>query len=341
MATIVDNLQEIKPDIFSSVPRLLEKVYDKICSAAQKQFRIKRTLFFWALHVAKQYEFGKQTLFYRIRLRVARRLVLYNIKKVLGGNLKIIVSGGAAFQPKIARVFEASGIHVLVGYGLTETSPVIAVHNLYYKGQKFETVGQILPTCSVKIADDNEILMKGQGLMVGYYKDEDQTPEAIDNDGWFHTGDIGYVDEDNHLHLTGRKKEMFKTAFGKYVVPTVIERILESSEFIDAAMVVGENQKFAAALIVPDFVKLRLWCESHNIEYSTNAEMMNSPEVQKRFKKEVANCNKQLGETEQIKRFHLMDYTFSIATGELTPTLKLRRAFIANKHKDKIDALFA
>ncbi len=275
-----------------------------------------------------------------LRLKIARKLVLSKWKAALGGNLKIIVSGGASIQSRLIRVFWACEMPVLEGYGLTETSPVIAVSSFFKHGVKIGTVGQILPGIQVQIAPDGEILCKGPTVMMGYYKDPALTAEAIDSDGWFHTGDLGAFEPEGQLRITGRKKELFKTAFGKYIVPTIIENKFVESHFIDAIMVVGENQKFAAALIVPDFIELRRWCERKNIEYTTNEEMVKNPEVIKKYKKEVAQYNKLFGDTEQIRNFSLIGYEWTVQTGELTPTLKLRRKYIMSHHAKQIDALF-
>ena len=229
---------------------------------------------------------------------------------------------------------------VLEGYGLTETSPVIAVSNFFENGLKFGTVGPVLPGIEAKIAEDGEILTRGHCVTKGYYKADDLTKEAIDEDGWFHTGDIGHFEPEGQLRITGRKKEMFKTAFGKYVVPTLIEGKLCEDPLIDNAMVIGENKKFAAALIVPNFSDLRSWCARHDIAYTTNEEMIKHTEVLKKFKRVVDKYNAQLGETEQVKKFALIDYEWGISTGELTATLKLKRNFITQKFSEKIESLF-
>lgn len=340
LAKIVDNINEVKPDIFTSVPRLLEKVYDKILSNGRKLTGLKQKLFFWAVDVANDYEF-KQSRWYRCKLKWARKLVLRKWKAVLGGNMGVIVSGGAAMQEKINRVFWAMEIPIVEGYGLTETSPVIAVSNFFKNGVKFGTVGPFLPGIEVKIEDDGEIITRGNCVMKGYYKDEEQTREAIDADGWFHTGDVGTIEPTGQLKITGRKKEMFKTAMGKYVVPTILEAKFCEDPLIDNIMVLGENKKFAGALIVPNFADLRSWCRHKGIPYTTNEEMIQNPDVKAKFKKIVDYYNKGFGEAEQIKRYFLVDYEWSISTGELTPTLKLKRNFIQQKYKDKIEKLFA
>lgn len=341
LATIADNIKEIRPEVVSTVPRLLEKIYDKIILTGRKQKGIKRKIFFWANKIALRYDVNvDQGWWYNKKLNLARKLVLNKWKAALGGNIKIIVSGGAALQPRLARVFWAAEIPVLEGYGLTETSPVIAVNSFFENGLKIGTVGLPLPNVEVKIAPDGEILCKGPSVMKGYYKADELTKEVIDAEGWFHTGDLGKFEPEGQLKITGRKKEMFKTAFGKYVVPTLIETKFCESSFIDTLMVVGENQKYAAAIIVPDFIYLKNYCKRRGIEYSSDEEMVKHPEVLKIYKKEVSRYNAFFGETEQIKKFALMDYEWTVQTGELTPTLKLKRNFIFEKHKIIIDSLF-
>ena len=340
LGTIAADLQDVHPTIFTTVPRLLEKFYDRIIAAGRKMKKPAKKLYFWADRIASEYDFGHRPLSYRIKLSIARKTILNKWKAVLGGNLDVIVSGGAPIQPNISRIFWAAGMPVLNGYGLTETSPVIAVSNFFKNGSKFGTCGPVLPGIEVKIAEDGEILTRGHCLMKGYYNAPELTAEAIDTEGWFHTGDIGHIDEDGCLSVTGRKKEMFKTAFGKYVVPALVESQFASESIIDNIMVVGESKKFAAALIVPNFIDLRSWCARKDIAYSTNEEMVQHPEVVAKFKRVVTKYNKFLGETEQIKKFYLVPYEWSVQTGELTPTLKLRRNFISTKFHDEIEGLF-
>lgn len=340
IATIADDLKEIRPDIFTTVPRLLEKFYDRIIAVGNKQKGMKKRIFFWANKIAQDFELEGKSWIYRKKLKIARKLVLSKWKNALGGNFSVIVSGGAALQPLISRIFWAMDVPVLEGYGLTETSPVIAVSNFFPDGLKIGTVGPPLPGIEVKIGEDGEVLTRGHCVMKGYFKSPELTAEAIDEDGWFHTGDIGEFEPEGQLRITGRKKEMFKTAFGKYVVPTIIENKFAEESIIDAIMVVGENQPYAAALIVPEFNDLRNWCNNKGITYTTNEEMIQHPEVLKQFKKVVDRCNKNFGDTEQVKRYKLIGYSWSVDTGELTPTLKLRRKFIMKKHKELIDSLF-
>ncbi|MEI6347979.1 MAG: long-chain fatty acid--CoA ligase [Bacteroidota bacterium] len=341
LATIADNIREVKPDIITTVPRLLEKIYDKIILNGKKLGFPKRQIFFWANSLAIQYNIDTpNSWWYQQKLKIARKLVLRKWKAALGGNINTIVSGGAAIQPRLIRIFWACEMPVLEGYGLTETSPVISVNTYFPNGVKIGTVGHPIKSVEVKIASDGEILCKGPNVMLGYYKSPELTTEVIDSDGWFHTGDLGLIEPEGHLKITGRKKEMFKTAFGKYIVPTIIENKFVESSFIDAIMVVGENEKYAAALIVPDFIELRSWCGRKNIEYSTNEEMVKNTDVIKKYKKVVAQFNKLFGETEQIRNFDLIGYEWTVQTGELTPTLKLRRKYIMEHHAKRIEALF-
>lgn len=339
LAKIQEDMVELKPDIFTTVPRLLEKIYDKIINQGRKLTGYKHKLFFKANDLALEYDFNHKKSYYR-KLNRMRKLVLNKWNKALGGNLKVIVTGGAAIQPRISRVFWAMGIRVLEGYGTTETSPVIAVSDFFKGGLQFGSAGHILPGTMVKIAEDGEILTRGKHVMKGYYKAPELTAEAIDNDGWYHTGDLGELLPEGRLTITGRKKEMFKTAFGKYVVPTVIENKFAEDSLIDNIMVVGENRQFAAAIIVPNFIDLRIWCNSKGFTYTTNEEMIKHPEVLKKYKKIVDYYNKFFGDTEKVKRFILTSYEWSIQTGELTPTLKVKRNIIQTKYQEQIEQLF-
>lgn len=340
LGKIQEDIVEVKPDIMVSVPRLLEKIYDKIIAQGRKLKKTKRKIFFRANEVALEYDFNKRKSYYR-KLRRMKKLVLNKWYKGLGGSLKVIVSGGAALQPQIARIFWAMGIPVVEGYGTTETSPVIAVGDFFEGGLEFGTVGHVLPGTQVKIAADGEILTKGKHVMKGYYRDPELTAEVIDKDGWFHTGDLGELTAEQRLKITGRKKEMFKTAFGKYVVPTLIENKISEDSLVDNIMVVGENQKFAAAIIVPNFSDLRTWCHAKGIPYTTNEEMVAHPEVVKKYGRIVEHYNKFFGDTEKVKRFTLARHEWSILSGELTPTLKVKRNVINQKYHDQIDQLFS
>ncbi len=340
MGTIADNIREIKPEIFTTVPRLLEKVFDKIVAKGSQLKGAKKAIFFWAVHLAQHYELSGKGWLYKLQLSVADRLVFSKWREALGGKVKVIVSGGAALQPRLARIYTAAGIHVLEGYGLTETSPVLAVNTLEKGMRKFGTVGKALNHVEIKIADDGEILARGPNIMMGYYKQEDMTREAIDTEGWFHTGDMGELDKNGFLRITGRKKEIFKTSLGKYISPQLLETRFKESPFIDGLLVLGENQKYAAALVVPDFNHLRSWCAGKGIEYSTDKEMIRNEEVRKQFLKEIKHYNKFFGSTEQIQNFDLIDHEWTVESGELTANLKLKRAYILEKYKEEAERLF-
>ncbi len=340
--TIVANMQEVQPHVFTAVPRLLEKVYDRIIAKGRELTGIKKKLFFWAVDLGLVYEpYGANGWWYELKLSIARKLIFSKWKAALGGNVKLIASGSAALQPRLARVFHAAEINVMEGYGLTETSPVISVNEYDHRGVMFGTVGRIIPETEVKIAEDGEILVKGPNLMMGYYNKPDKTAEAIDSDGWFHTGDIGEMVGDGFLKITDRKKEIFKTSGGKYIAPQMLENKFKESLFIEQLAVIGENQKHPSALIVPAFEFLKKWCATHNLEYTTNEEMIKNPLVLKRFSDEVDELNKTFGHWEQIKRFELLPEEFSIVGGEMTPTLKLKRKFINEKYAKLIEGIYS
>ncbi len=342
MATIADNMKEIKPQLMSTVPRLLEKIFDKIMATGRKLKGIKRMFFFWALNVGNKYKLhGKNDIFFKLQHKIVDKLVFSKWRAATGGALNVMVSGGAALQPRLARVFSAAGIPVLEGYGLTETSPVIAVQHFGKNGRDFGTVGPPISNVEVKIAEDGEILTRGPHVMLGYFKEPEKTREMIDPDGWLHTGDIGQVEPDGQLKITGRKKAAFKTSFGKYINPEVMEEKFKESSFIDTLMVLGESQKFAAALIVPDFNHLKSYCNIKNIPYTTDTEMVQNPILRKRFQVEVDKYNVSFGTYEQIKRFELIGNEWSVDGGEMTATLKIRRDIISEKYKSQINRLFS
>jgi long-chain acyl-CoA synthetase len=342
MGTIVDNLKEIRPQIFNTVPRLLERVYDRIMGKGRELSGIKKMIFFWAVNLGLRYERNRANgWFYHFKLSIADKLVFKKWREALGGRTQYIVSGGAALQPRLARVFGAAGLQVLEGYGLTETSPVIAVNRPQTNEVKFGTVGPVVPKVSVKIADDGEILCKGPNIMLGYYKAPELTQEVIDGDGWLHTGDIGVIEDGKYLRITDRKKEIFKLSSGKYIAPQVIENKLKESSFIEQVMVIGENQKFASALISPDFQFLHNWASLHNVNYRDNAELISNEQVVARFQREVNEINRQLGVTDQIKRFRLVQEEWTPVTGELSPTLKLKRKFLTQKYATLINEIFS
>ncbi len=341
LATIADNIKEIKPAIFSTVPRLMEKIYDKIITKGRKLKWLQRQIFFWAVYLGHKYELNdKNGWLYNIQLTIANKLVFVKWREALGGNVKVMVSGGALLQPRLVRIYTAAGIPILEGYGLTETSPVISVNTFFENGRKFGTVGPPLPGISVKIANDGEILCNGPNVMMGYYKEPVITSEVIDNEGWLHTGDTGTIEPEGQIRLIGRKKTMFKTSNGKYVNPEQIEEKFKESPFIDNIMVMGESQKYPAALIVPEFNHLKCWCILKGHTYTSNEEMVKNPIIRKRFQKEIDKYNKYFGETEQLKKFGLIDFEWTVQTGELTPTLKLKRNFIFEKNNESILKIF-
>ncbi len=342
MGVIAESLREVHPHVFTTVPRLLEKVYDKILIRGRNLKGIKKQIFFWANNVGLRYELGKEKRnpLYALKLKIARKLVFSKWKAALGNNLDIVVSGGAALQPRLNRIFWAVGIRVLEGYGLTETSPVIAVSDFSPGGIRFGTVGPVLRGVKVKIADDGEILVKGPNVMKGYYKDPALTREVVDEEGWFHTGDVGMIEPGGQLRITDRKKVIFKTSFGKYIHPQLLENALKESPFIDQSMVIGENQQFPAALIVPDFNHLREWCRVKGIPYTTNAEMITMPRIKARYRKEINHYNQRFGSYERINRFELLDHEWGVETGQLSATLKVRRSYLAKIYAEEINRLF-
>jgi len=342
LAQIMPAIKEVQPHIFCGVPRLLERVYNSIMTKGKQLKGVKKTLFFWAVELGKSYEYNmKLNPWFRLKLAIADKLIYSKWREGLGGNLQIVVSGGAALQPRIARVFSAAKIYVLEGYGLTETSPVVAVGNLRTRELKVGTNGPVLPGVQVRIADDGEILTKGPNLMIGYYREPELTAEVIDKDGWFHTGDIGILDEGKYLKITDRKKEMFKLTGGKYIAPQMIENKLKESMFIDQVIVIGDHEKFASALISPNFEYLHDWCAENLIHYSDNAEMINHPNVQAAVLRDVKEINKTLGQHEEIKRFRMVADTWSAQSGELSQTLKLKRKIIEAKYNVLIEEIFA
>ena len=339
---ISDNLKEVKPHVISAVPRLLEKVYDKIIAKGSTVGGIKQKLFFWSVDLGLEYEpYGANGWWYETQLKVARKLVFSKWKEGLGGQIELIVSGSAALQPRLARVFAAAGIPVMEGYGLTETSPVIAVNDQRNRGFKIGTVGKVLKDVEVKIAEDGEILCKGPNVMKGYFKEPEKTKEAINEDGYFHTGDIGELDSEGFLRITDRKKEMFKTSGGKYVAPQVIENQLKQSRFIAELMVIGEGEKMPAALIQPDFEFVREWAKRKHIDVgSSNADLINNEQVKARIQEEVDFYNQKFGSWEKIKKFELTPDVWSIEGEHLTPTMKLKRRNIIKLYQNLYDGIY-
>ncbi len=338
---ISDNLKEVHPDIMSAVPRLLEKVYDKIYAKGADLTGIKKALFFWAVDLGLKYKpYGENGAWYEFKLKIARKLIFSKWQEALGGNLKAIASGSAALQPRLARVYNAAGIPVMEGYGLTETSPVVSVNDMRNGGFRIKTVGKLLDETEVKIAEDGEILVKGPQVMMGYYKDEVKTKEVLKN-GYFHTGDIGEIDADGFLKITDRKKEMFKTSGGKYVAPQLLENQFKQSNFIDQIMVIGEGEKMPAALIQPNFDYVKEWGRLHKITLgNTNEEIVTNPLLIARIQKDVTTHNQKFGKWEQVKRFELTPDVWSIEAGHLTPTMKMKRKIIKQKYKPLYEKIY-
>ncbi len=339
--TIGENLREVHPNGFASVPRVIERLYDKLILKGKELKGVKKNLFFWAVNLSLKYELNKANgPFYEFQRKIADKLIYSKWREALGGNIENVVSGGAALQERLARVFNCAGITIMEGYGLTETSPVIAVNHINYPNMKFGTVGPVIKNVQVKIAEDGEILMKGPNLMMGYYKDPEKTKEVIDKEGWFHTGDIGELQENNILKITDRKKEIFKLSTGKYVAPQVVENKYKESQFIEQIMVVGEGEKYAAAIIGPSHQFLHGWCFKHNVKFRDNEDLIKKPIVIERYQIEVDKINETLGRHMQIKKFELTSEEWTPETGELSPTLKVKRRFLKEKYKDKLDQLY-
>lgn len=337
METIVADIQFVKPNGFSTVPRLLEKVYDKIMEKGKALTGVKRGIFFWSVALAEKFEINN-SWFYNFKLGIARKLVFKKWKEALGGDIIVIVSGGAALNPRLARIFWAAGMPVFEGYGLTETSPVITVN--HFENTMFGTVGPVIDGVEVKIAADGEVLTRGHNVMKGYYDRDDLTAETIDAEGWFHTGDIGVLIDGKFLKITDRKKEIFKTAGGKYVAPQMLENKYKESPLIEQIMVLGENRKFPAALIVPNFDALKAWCTKKGISYSSNEEIIADKQVLAQFNQEIEHGSVDFSKWEQVKRFALLPKEWSIDGGELTPKLSLKRKVILEKNNDRIEKIY-
>jgi long-chain acyl-CoA synthetase len=337
---IGENLLEVKPQIFTTVPRLLEKVYDKIMSKGMELTGAKKKLFYWAHDLATKFEINKsQSIGYRMQLALANKIVFSKWREGLGGEIRCIVSGGAACQVRLIRIFTAARIPIFEGYGLTETSPVIAVNRFRIEDRKFGTVGPLLDNVEVQIAEDGEILCKGPNVMVGYYKQPELTSEVL-KDGWYATGDIGMMVDGRYLKITDRKKELFKTSGGKYVAPLPIENKLKESIYVEQAMVVGAEKKFTGALIVPSFPNLKEWLRKQNIPFTTKEEVLRLPAVQHLYKEMVESFNTFFSHVEQVKRFELLPDEWSVETGEMTPKLSLKRKVILEKYRNSINRIY-
>jgi len=337
---IADNLRELKPNVMTAVPRLLEKVYDKIYARGGELTGIKQKLFYWAVNVGLEYEpYGQNGAWYEFKLKIARKLILSKWQEALGGNLELIASGSAALQPRLARIFTAAGMTLVEGYGLTETSPVISVNDMRNNYFKVGSVGQIIDGVTVKIAEDGEILCKGPNVMMGYYKEPKKTSEVMSND-FFHTGDIGEIDSEGFLKITDRKKEMFKTSGGKYIAPQVLENQMKQSLFIEQIMVVGESRKMPTALIQPNIEYILQWLESKGIKTNSLVDACKESILIEAIQNDIDIHNKKFGSWEQIKRFELIPEEWTIDEGHLTPTMKLKRKVVKEKYSDLIEKMY-
>jgi len=338
--SLAADMKEAKPHTFITVPRIFEKIYDKIIGKGRELSGIKRSLFFWAVKLGDQFDSNpaNRSAFYNFKLKIADKLIFTKWREALGGSIKGVICGGAALQPRLARAFWAAGIFVQEGYGLTETSPLVSANSFVHPKVRFGSVGFIPESIQVKIAGDGEILVKGENVMQGYYKDPEKTNKAI-VDGWFHTGDIGKI-QDNLLFITDRKKEIFKLSGGKYVAPQVVENKLKESNFIEQLIVIGENERFTAALIVPDFNYLHNWCSIHQITYRENKDLIENETVIARYQKEIDHFNKDLGHISQVKKFRLICEAWTPESGDLSPTLKLKRKVVMAKYQDKIKDIY-
>ncbi|MBP5643818.1 MAG: long-chain fatty acid--CoA ligase [Bacteroidales bacterium] len=341
VATIAQDMKEIHPTMMTCVPRLLEKIYLKVKQSGQNQKGLSKSIFYWAMNLAEQYTVDGRNWFYNLKLKLADALVYKKIRNKLGADcFDIIVSGAASIQKQISAFFSAIKMPVYEGYGMTECSPVICTSSNVPHGREAGYVGPALPGVEVKIADSGEIICRGHNVMMGYYKQPELTAEVIDKDGWFHTGDLGEFNEYGSLKITGRMKNLFKTSLGKYINPDIIENKFTESGFFENVVVLGENEKFAAALIVPDFSFLKDWCAKHGIRFTKNEEILNTKEVKTRLMSEVQKINGFFGDTEKIKRFKFLADEWSTANGILTPTLKVKRSVILSKYHDMIARMY-
>ncbi|MEA3494801.1 MAG: long-chain fatty acid--CoA ligase [Bacteroidota bacterium] len=342
MGTMAANMKEIQPHGFDTVPRILEKVFDNVIAKGKKLKGFKKSLFFWAVDLGLKFKIKSERSFvYNIKLKIADKLIFSKWREALGGKIEKVGCGGASLQPRLERVFWAAGIKVLNMYGLTETSPIITINRSTEPDLKFGSVGALIEGVELKISHDGEILCKGHNVMLGYYKDPELTKSVFDDEGWFHTGDIGHIDDDNFLFVTDRKKEIFKLSSGKFVAPQIIENKLKESEIIEQSIVFGEHEKFASALIYPNFSYLKDWCVTNNLSCNSNNEIIQSPQIFDFINKEIKKINNTLNDSERIKRFKLVSDEWTPESGELSPTLKLKRKFIEKKYEKIIEQIFA
>jgi long-chain acyl-CoA synthetase len=341
LETIAENLKEVHPYCFTTVPRLLEKVYEKIMEKGNALEGFKRKLFFWSIDLGLQYQLGQNMgVWYNFKLSIARKLVFSKWQEALGGEVKFIVTGAAPMQPRLIKLFSAAGVIVLEGYGLTETAPVLCANRIEESDRAIGTVGMPIPNVTIKIAEDGEILAKGPNIMKGYYNRPDLTDEVIDSDGWFHTGDIGEWVNGKFIKITDRKKELFKTSGGKYIAPQVIENKMKESRYIEQIMVVGESERFVSALIVPSFINLKDWAKENGLALHDNRQIVDNSKIKDLINSEIERLNKDFGKWEQIKKFTLLSEEWTIEGGELTPTLKLKRKAVMERNRSHVDEMY-
>ena len=342
METIGDNIREVQPQVFTAVPRLLEKVFDRIMAKGSELSGIKRGLFFWAVDLAEKWKpYGENGAWYEFQLSIANKLIFNKWREALGGNVEVIASGSAALQPRLASIFCAAQIPILEGYGLTETSPVASVNSFVDRGFMLGTTGRKLHNVEIKIAEDGEILIKGPNVMMGYYNQPELTKEVLSDDGWFSTGDIGTLVDGQYVKITDRKKEIFKTSGGKYIAPQPMENTYKSSRFIDQIMVIGENQKHPSALVVPDLVFCKEWCNRKGLDCNTQADLSTNEQLRQRIWEDIDKMNQDYGKFEQVKKIELCDAAWAVDSGELTPSLKLKRKFILAKYEHLVTKIYA
>ena len=341
MGAIATDMREIKPHGFDAVPRILEKIFDTIIKKGKQLKGVKKAIFFWAVKIGLKYKpIGESNCWYRLKLKIADKLIFSKWREAIGGNIESVGCGGAVLQPRIERIFWAAGIKILNLYGLTETSPIITINRKTKPDLQLGSVGSIIEGVEVKIANDGEILCKGHNIMMGYYKDPELTKKVFTADGWFCTGDIGTIKKNKFLFVTDRKKEIFKLSSGKFIVPQVIENKFKESLFIDQIMVIGEHEKFASAIIAPDYLYIKDWCKTNNVTGDNNIELLENNQLIDIFNKEIQKLNRTISDFEKINRFRLIPDVWSPVTGELSPTLKLKRKIIAEKYQDLIEQIY-
>ena len=340
LETVGDDIREVKPHIFTAVPRLLEKVFDKIMAKGSDLTGVKKSLFFWAVGLAEEFELSGKSFGYSMKLALARKLIFSKWHEALGGNVRAIASGSAALNPKLTRIFLAAGINIQEGYGLTETSPVISVNGRPLEDKLIGGVGRPIKNVMVRIADDGEITVKGPNVMMGYYKQPELTAEVLSSEGWFKTGDIGEINDQGHLRITDRKKEIFKTSGGKYVAPQIMENTFKESRFIEQIMVIGESEKHPAALVQPEWEYVRDWCAKKGVEFGSEDQVVKDQRLIDRISEEIDKANKQFSQWEQVKKFELTPESWTIDAGHLTPTLKLKRKNITKSYADLYEGIY-